>query len=116
MTVQDRLNDLPDLDDSLVYGVPQQTQDGSTVITAWRPGGRFRSGPRPVGVFTIHGGKTTFTPAVDATRIALMGELIGLVAVAFATGALLRRPPWPEMSFHRFSFDRPQPRSGQRRP
>jgi hypothetical protein len=27
----------------------------------------------------------------------LMGELIGLVAATFATLAMVRRPPWPDL-------------------
>ncbi|MFI6869271.1 hypothetical protein [Nocardia sp. NPDC050406] len=100
MTLKDRLQEIPELDGA-VYGTPHETKDGSIVITVTRPGGLFRTGPRPMGVFVIHEGKVTFEPVCDTTRLGLMGELIGLVAVAFVTGAILRRPPWPELSFHR---------------
>ncbi|NNH72421.1 hypothetical protein HLB23_21595 [Nocardia uniformis] len=98
MTLKDRLSELPAVDDSLVYGAPHLTPDGSTVITVSKPG--FFRGMRPLGVFVIHEGKVSFECVTDSTRIALMGELIGLVAAGFATAALLRRPPWPDMSIH----------------
>ena len=31
------------------------------------------------------------------SRIALMGEVIGLIAATLATVALIRRPPWPDL-------------------
>ncbi|MEV6427700.1 hypothetical protein [Nocardia sp. NPDC051463] len=74
---------------SLVYGAPYETAEGATVITVARIGGILRPTARPVGVFAIHDRKTSWTPAVDGTRIAMLGELIGL---------LLRRPPWPDPS------------------
>jgi hypothetical protein len=48
-------------------------------------------------VFVVKNGEATWVPAVDSTRIALMGELIGLVAATFATLAMVRRPPWPDL-------------------
>jgi hypothetical protein len=89
---------LPDVQ-PYVYGPPQQTADGSTVITVSRVrsrGGSVSAGP--VGVFVIHDGKPTWEPAVDAGRIALIGVLAGLVAAAFATAAMIKRPPWPDIS------------------
>ncbi|WP_051499741.1 hypothetical protein [Nocardia sp. BMG51109] len=88
------------VDDSLVYGAPHQTADGSTVITVSRPG-LFRPGQRPVGVFVVHEGKATWTAADDSTRIALLAVLTGFVSAAAIALAVLRRPPWPDMSFHR---------------
>jgi hypothetical protein len=52
---------------------------------------------RPVGVFVVRDGKATWEPVVDATRIALIGGLIGLVSATLATLAMLRRPPWPDL-------------------
>jgi hypothetical protein len=51
----------------------------------------------PVGVFVVKNGEAAWVPAVDSTRIALMGELIGLIAATFATLAMVRRPPWPDL-------------------
>nr|WP_280274760.1 hypothetical protein [Nocardia wallacei] len=100
MTLREK-HDLPvTVDASLVYGVPHETPDGSTVITVARPG-LFRPGLRPVGVFVVHAGEVTWRPAVDEGRIALIAVLTGLVSATLATLAVLRRPPWPELSFHR---------------
>ncbi|WP_420751432.1 hypothetical protein [Rhodococcus sp. O3] len=86
-----------------VYGEPHETADGTTIITVTdlrRP--RFRRTdaapvPKPLGVFVVHGGEVRWEAAVDGTRIALVGELIGLVAATIATLAILRRPPWPDL-------------------
>jgi hypothetical protein len=89
---------LPDVQ-PYVYSPPQQTNDGSTVITVSKV--RTRGGSvvaSPVGVFVIHNGKPTFQPAIDSGRIALVGALTGLVAAAFATFAMIKRPPWPDIS------------------
>ncbi|WP_273736164.1 hypothetical protein [Mycolicibacterium septicum] len=84
---------------SRVFGDPYVTPDGATVIPVskvrHRPDGRFHS--RPLGIFVVKDGKPTWVPAVDSTRIALMGELIGLVAATLATAAMVRRPPWPDV-------------------
>jgi hypothetical protein len=88
---------LPDVQ-PYVYGQPQQTADGSTVITVTKV--RSRSGSleaSPVGVFVIHDGKPTWAPAVDGKRIALVGALRGLVAATAATAAMIKRPPWPDI-------------------
>ncbi|MEV4123458.1 hypothetical protein [Nocardia sp. NPDC049707] len=91
------LNPSRTVDDSLAYGQPYETSDGTTVITVTRTSGLLRSA-RPVGAFVVHDGEVSWTPAVDATQIALMGELIGLLAAVIATLAVLRRPPWPDLS------------------
>ncbi|MEN3224858.1 hypothetical protein PUR22_28770 [Mycolicibacterium porcinum] len=85
---------------SRVFGDPYVTPDGATVIPAssvrHRPDSG-RSTTRPLGIFVIKDGKSTWVPATDNTRIALMGELIGLVAATLATVAMVRRPPWPDV-------------------
>jgi hypothetical protein len=89
---------LPDVQPYL-YGQPQQTSDGSTVITVSRVRSRGDTvSASPVGVFVIHEGKPTWTPAMDSGRVAWIGALTGLVAAAFATFAMIRRPPWPDIS------------------
>jgi hypothetical protein len=78
-----------------VYGEPYHTDDGGTVITV----AKNRAGTStPVGVFIIHGGSVRWVPAVDANRIALLGVLTGMVAAVLASIAVLRRPPWPDLS------------------
>ena len=48
-------------------------------------------------MFVIKDGEATWVPAVDSTRIALVGALTGLVAATLATLAMVRRPPWPDL-------------------
>ncbi|MCP2288610.1 hypothetical protein ACFYT3_04515 [Nocardia amikacinitolerans] len=83
---------------ALVYGTPQETPDGSVIVTVARVGGILRSAPRPVGVYVVKDGQATWTPAVDANRIALFGQTIGLVSATLALLAIVRRPPWPDLS------------------
>jgi hypothetical protein len=71
-----------------VYGEPYQTADGATVIPVGKP----------LGVFVVRGGEATWVPAVDASRIALIGVLTGLLAAVIATLAVLRQPPWPRIT------------------
>jgi hypothetical protein len=52
---------------------------------------------KPVGVFVIKDGNASWEPAVDATRIAVMGLSVGLLATALAGIAMVRRPPWPDL-------------------
>ncbi|MCQ4120609.1 spore germination protein GerW family protein [Rhodococcus tibetensis] len=95
-----------------VFGEPFETTDGSTIISVARVhrglrlgrlsgGGAGRRGGdlavSPVGVFVIHGGRVRWQPTVDSTRLALLGELIGLASAVIATLAVLRRPPWPDL-------------------
>jgi hypothetical protein len=70
------------------YGEPFETTDGATVIRV----------EKPVGVFVIHDGKATWVPAVDASRVALIGVLTGLLAAVIGSLAVLRQPPWPLMT------------------
>ena len=70
-----------------VFGQHYQTPDGAIVIPV----------SKPVGVFVVKDGKPVWSPAADATRIALMGIAVGLVATALAGIAMVRRPPWPDL-------------------
>jgi hypothetical protein len=36
--------------------------------------------------------------AVDANRIALIGVITGLISAVLACVAMVRRPPWPDLS------------------
>jgi hypothetical protein len=71
-----------------VYGEPYQTADGATVIPV----------AKPLGVFVIRSGEASWVPAVDASRVALIGVLTGLLAAVIATLAVLRQPPWPRIT------------------
>jgi uncharacterized spore protein YtfJ len=44
-------------------------------------GGGFGVMARPVGVYRLRGDEVTWVPAFDLTRVALLGELVGLVAL-----------------------------------
>lgn len=70
-----------------VFGQQYQTSDGATVIPV----------SKPVGVFVIKDGRPIWSPAVDGTRIALMGILVGLASATLAGIAMVRRPPWPDL-------------------
>jgi hypothetical protein len=76
-----------DPDASTVFGERYQTSDGATVIPV----------SKPVGVFVIKDGKPVWSPAMDGTRIAMMGVLVGLVSAILAGIAMVRRPPWPDL-------------------
>ena len=89
---------LPDVQ-PYVYGQPQQTADGTTVITVAKVRSRGGSvSATPVGVFVIHEGRPRWEPAVDANRIAWIGVLTGLIATTGVAIAMVRRPPWPDVS------------------
>ncbi|MGH3542533.1 MAG: hypothetical protein ACRDTO_09180 [Mycobacterium sp.] len=89
-----------------VYGEPYRTADGTTVITVAKIRGGGTRGPdqsqsitaTPVGVFVVHGNTVSWVPAVDANRIALIGVITGLLAAVITCLAMLRRPPWPDLS------------------
>ncbi|MFZ1161907.1 MAG: hypothetical protein WAO18_06595 [Mycobacterium sp.] len=78
-----------------VYGEPYRTADGGTVI----PVAKVHAGTAtPMGVFVIHGGTARWVAAVDGNRIALIGVITGLIAAVIGSLAVLRRPPWPDLS------------------
>lgn len=90
-----------------VYGRPYQTADGATVISVakvrWRGKRRSEDGAgyvtaAPVGVFVVHGKQARWAAAVDSNRIAMIGVMTGLLSAVIASLALLRRPPWPDLS------------------
>ncbi|WP_019933022.1 hypothetical protein [Nocardia sp. BMG111209] len=97
MTFREFFRPLSVASEAPVFGTPVETADGSTVITVAAPGGWLRPATRPIGVFVIHGGRVTWSAAEDDTRIALVGETIGLLSAVIATLAVLRRPPWPDL-------------------
>ena len=78
-----------------VYGEPYRTADGGTVITVAKVRGGTSTA---VGVFVVHGGTARWVPAIDTNRIALIGVITGLISAVLASAALLRRPPWPDLS------------------
>lgn len=88
-----------------VYGEPYRTADGGTVI----PVGKVRAGAStPMGLFVIYGGTARWVPAVDTNRIALIGIITGLISATIGTLAVLRRPPWPDLSATSAAWTRPR--------
>jgi hypothetical protein len=96
-----------------VHGEPYETADGATVIPVARVRMRSRGGKvaddaagsrgirttvTPVGAYVVAQGKVSWQPAVDTTRIVFFGQVIGLAAAVIGTLAVLRRPPWPDLS------------------
>jgi len=78
-----------------VYGEPYRTADGGTVI----PVAKIRAGTAtPMGLFVIYGGTARWVPAIDTSRIALIGIITGLISAVLGSAAVLRRPPWPDLS------------------
>ncbi len=89
-----------------VFGEPYE-KDGAVIIPAARvrggagggggsspegeagSGGGFGLSARPVGAYVFRDGEARWVPAVDATRIAVLGNLVGL-AIAFMLWRLLR--------------------------
>ena len=89
---------------SRVFGEPYQTVDGAMVIPVAKVRGTAKAGDaearlriRAVGVFVIKDGKPSWSPATDATPIALVGVLTGLIAATLAGITMVRRPPWPDL-------------------
>lgn len=95
MAIRDRLGLTP-TESGPVYGEPFEASDGAIIITVARRG---VLGPamRPAGIFVVRDGSATWVPTVDVNRIALLGELIGLLAAVITSLAILRRPPWPDL-------------------
>jgi uncharacterized spore protein YtfJ len=99
MNVQEVLEKAQDtVNVTRVYGIPIE-KDGLTIIPAASVsgGGGGGGGPadsgggvgygvraRPVGAFVIKDGAVRWEPAIDATRIALRGMLIPIVALLVA--------------------------------
>jgi hypothetical protein len=46
---------------------------------------------RPVGVYRIENGTVTWEPAVDVTRIAIVGQVVAIVALLVARSMVKRR-------------------------
>jgi hypothetical protein len=71
-----------------IYGEPYQTPDGATVIPV----------VKPTGIFIIRNGEASWQPAIDGSRIALIGVITGLLAAVIGSLAVLRQPPWPRIT------------------
>jgi hypothetical protein len=91
---------------SIVYGEPYTTADGTMVITVAKVRSRSR-GPegapletlaRPQGVFVVKDGHAQWCPAFNADRASTLGILTGLLAAVLGLVAIIRRPPWPDLT------------------
>jgi hypothetical protein len=71
-----------------VYGEPYETADGVTLLPV----------EKPLGIFVIREGEASWVPAVDASRVALIGVITGLLAAVIGSLAVLRQPPWPRIT------------------
>ncbi|MFF1555766.1 hypothetical protein ACFVX3_32610 [Rhodococcus erythropolis] len=80
-----------------VFGEPYEASHGVVIVTVSRHfwGGRVQ---RPVGIYTVRENGTMWTPAVDVNWHSTIGLSAGFVAALLSTIAVLRRPPWPEMT------------------
>src|SRR5271156_1306953 len=56
---------------------------------------------------TADGGTARWVPAIDSNRIALIGIITGLISATIGTLAVLRRPPWPDLSATSAAWTRP---------
>lgn len=93
-----------------VYGDPYQSDNGVTVIPAASLRGGFGGGEgegsgdtpagrgggmgisaRPIGVYQIKGDQVTWVPAVDVSRIVVMGQVVVIVAMLVLRSVLRRR-------------------------
>jgi uncharacterized spore protein YtfJ len=54
-------------------------------------GGGFGLSARPVGAFVVKGDDVSWRPAYDATRVALLGEVVAALAVLTLRSVLKRR-------------------------
>ncbi len=79
-----------------IFSDPQVLSDGSSVIFV--TGTTWWGSTRAIGMYTVAGSDTTWTPAMDSSRATLIGVCTGLIAATLGTIAVLRRPPWPDMS------------------
>lgn len=84
---------------AVCWGDPITIDDQTTIVHATR---ETRDGRTiPVGALTISEGTTTWTPAFDGTLLALAGIGVGLVAATLGTLAVLRSPPWLQITLTR---------------
>ena len=81
------------------YGETVRVDDRTIILPVSRRS--TRGAETAVGVFTITDGTATWTPAVDMGRIHLIGAVTGLIAATVGCAAVLRRPPWPNVTIDR---------------
>ncbi len=81
----------------LSFGEPYETTDGTVIVTVSHKGWGKRP-ERPLGLYTIRADGTTWTPAAQPDRPMVILACAGFLAAVLSTAAVLRRPPWPELT------------------
>lgn len=76
----------------MIFSEPFEASNGTVIITVSSSSGRA------VGIYTVTAQSVTWTPAVDGSRVALIAVCTGFVAALLGTAAVLRRPPWPDLT------------------
>jgi hypothetical protein len=76
----------------MIFSEPFEASNGAVIITVNSSRGRA------VGIYTVTAQSVTWTPAVDGSRVALIAVCTGFVAALLGTAAVLRRPPWPDLT------------------
>jgi hypothetical protein len=76
----------------MVFSEPFEASNGTVIVTVSNSRGRA------VGIYTVTAQSVTWTPAVDDSRVALIAVCTGFVAAVLGTAAVLRRPPWPDLT------------------
>jgi uncharacterized spore protein YtfJ len=102
-----------------VYGEPYE-KNGVTVIPAAKVsgggggggdttngGGGFGLSARPAGAWIVKGDSVRWQPAVDATKIAIMGQVVALGALLTLRSVLGRPKPRFELRKPRFAVPKP---------
>jgi hypothetical protein len=76
----------------MIFSEPFEASNGTVIVTVSSSRGRA------VGIYTVTAQSVTWTPAVDGSRVALIAVCTGFVAALLGTAAVLRRPPWPDLT------------------
>lgn len=75
---------------SVMGGLGSGEGEGSDTSPAGRGGG-FGVRARPVGAYQIVGNEVKWVPAVDVSRVVLMGQFVGIVALLVIRSVLRRK-------------------------
>jgi hypothetical protein len=76
----------------MIFSEPYEASNGTVIVTVSSSSGRA------VGIYTVTAQSVTWTPAIDGSRVALIAVCTGFVAALLGTAAVLRRPPWPDLT------------------
>lgn len=76
----------------MIFGDPFEAPNGTVVIPVSSSRGR------PLGIYAVTAEGAHWTPVIDGNRVALIGVCTGFAAAVLALAAVVRRPPWPDLS------------------